>query len=367
MKFSCTQENLDKGINLVGRIIGTKTTLPILSNLLLTTDKGRLKISATDLEIGINTWIGAKIEGEGSITIPARLLQEFVSTNDDKKIEMVLDNTTLNLISEKYKASIKGINASEFPLIPEIKKELFVQVDSLTLQKAISQVVFACALDETRPVLTGVLFKFQGDQLKIVATDSYRLAEKKIKIENKTKKDIQIIIPQRAILELARVLADSRDKVNIYLEENQILFVFNETEFISRLVEGTFPDYEQIIPKKNQTKVCVSKMDFYNAIKMASFFARETANNIKLILDKGSLKTTATSPQIGNNLSKIAAETSGPALEVAFNARFILDVLNVIEEEKIIIETNNQTAPAIFKSEKDKDYLYIIMPLRIEE
>lgn len=367
MKLSCTQENLNKGINLIGKIIGLRATLPILNNLLLATDNGRLKISATDLEIGINAWVGAKVVEEGSITVPARLIQEFVNTNNDKTIDLVLDNTTLNLKSERYKANIKGINAAEFPLIPNIKKKVFVQIDSAVLQEAITQTVLACAMDETRPVLTGVLFKFQQDELKVVATDSYRLAEKKIKLEQKVDKDTQIIVPQRAILELNRILQTQEAKVDIYLDENQILFVTGDVEFVTRLIEGTFPDYEQIIPQKTPTEATIAKQDFSNAIKMASFFARESANNIKLAFEKSKLQIIATSPQVGDNVSRVDSQTTGPLVEIAFNAKFILDFLGAIVAEKVVVATNDKTSPAIFKSAGDKSYLYIIMPLRTEE
>jgi len=367
MKFSCTQANLNKGINLVGKIVSAHGTLPILNNILLTTDSGRVKISATDLEIGINTWIGAKVESEGSITIPARLIQEFINTNNDETVSLKLENTTLNLASKKYKANIKGIDASEFPVIPNIKKNVFAEISATDLGKALSQVAFASAIDETRPVLMGVLFKFEKNELKVVATDSYRLAEKTIKLEKPPVRDAQLIMPQRAILELNRVLSGQEGKVEMYLEENQILFVLGEIEFTSRLIEGSFPDYTQIIPQKNTTEAIISKDDFANSIKMASFFARESANNIKLKIGKEELQIVAASPQIGDNISSLNAKVTGPVMEISFNAKFILDFLNVINAEKVSISSSDKASPAVFRAAGDNDYVYIIMPLRIEE
>ncbi len=367
MIFSCTQENFNKAINKVSKIVSSRGSLPILSNILITTDNGQLKLSATNLEIGINTWIGAKIDKEGSISISAKLLQEFISINKDKKLDFIAKTNTLNIKSEKYNTNIKGLPADEFPLIPNIKKELFTKINSNILQEAILQTSFSCALDETRPILTGVLFKFENNKLKLAATDSYRLAEKTIQLPQKVKKDIQIIVPQRTVLELARILSESEGEVEIYVEENQIMFVFNNTEFISRLVEGSFPDYQQIIPQKFQTKAIINKEEFSNALKIGSIFARDMANNIKIKFLDNILEVTAVSPQIGDNLAKIKSQITGKNLEIAFNAKFILDFLNIQNTENIIIEAVDKTTAVVFKNPNDSDYLYIVMPLRIEE
>lgn len=367
MKISCIQEKLNKGLSLVNRIVSNRGSLPILSNVMLTSDKGRLKISATDLEIGINTWIGAKVEEEGSITVPARLISEFVNTNKDQTINMALNNNDLEIFSEKYKANIKGINASEFPLIPNIKKDIFASIDSQELNTALSEVYFAAAVDETRPVLTGILFKFIGGKLKIAATDSFRLAEKEIIFKDGSKQEKQIIIPQRAAIELIRIISNFSGKIDIYLEENQVLFTFGDTEFTTRLINGSYPDYEQIIPKKHQTEINITKNEFSDAIKMASYFARETANNIKIKTEESKLKISANSPQVGDNVSEINAQITGNACEIAINAKFALDFLNVIKDQNINIKINENNSPVLFSSQEKKGYLYIIMPLRVEE
>lgn len=368
MKLSCIKENLQESINIVGRIVSPRGTLPVLNNILLQTDLGRVKLSATDLEIGINTWVGAKIDKEGSITIPARLITDFINTNDDKKINLSLENTTLTLESEKHKAHIKGIEASEFPLIPEVKKGLSIEINAQDLKKSIAEISFAAAIDETRPVLTGILIKIKGKEMKMVATDSYRLAEKTINLGSSQEKNIDLIIPHRTMNELARIIPASEEKIELRIGENQILFNFTNTQLVSRLIEGNFPDYEQIIPRKSQTKAIINKNNFANAIKMASLFARESANNIRLKIDpKGKVEIIAVSQQVGDNISHIEAKATGETVEIAFNSKFILDVLAVIQDEEVILETSDKLSPGMIKPSKDKNYIYIIMPLRVEE
>jgi DNA polymerase-3 subunit beta len=368
MKLSCTQENLTKALGIVVRSVSPRTTLPVLNNILLKTEKGRLKISATDLEIGIHTWIGAKIDQEGAITCPARLLTEYVNTNTDKKINLEVKDSTLHLESDHFKASIKGIDASEFPLIPEVKKTEIIEISAPKLAQAINQVVFAAATDETRPVLAGVLIKVHKDKLKIVATDSYRLAEYTINTQNKISNEISLIVPQRAIMELGRVINEAEEKVLIYPGDNQVEFVMPNTVLVSRLIEGMFPDYEQIIPTSTKIKIKAEKNEFANAIKMASFFARESANNIKLnAKSPDKLKVSAISPQLGENVSDITAEVSGDSVEIAFNAKFILDVLQVLPTKQVALELSSNLSPGLLKGLNENNYIYVIMPLRIEE
>lgn len=366
MKLSCTQENLNQAISMISKIVSARTTLPVLSNILLKTDKGRLKLSATDLEIGISCWIGGKIEKEGAITVPARLITDFVSTNTDKKIDLVLDDSTLSLKSEHFFAHIKGIPASEFPLIPQIQKEPFIQLSVLPFKEAILQTVFATALDETRPVLAGVLLRFVDDKLKVVATDSYRLAEKQIELPSKVEKNTDLIVPAKTILELSHVLTESSENVTVRLAENQVQFDLPEVQIVSRLIEGSFPDYEQIIPQSSPVSATLSTFEFQNAIKMASFFARESANNVKLKVKKDSVEIVAVSPQTGDSVSTLPAKTQGEA-EIAFNAKFLSDVLPVLGSEQFELRLSGKLNPGVIRPQTGKNYLYIIMPLKMEE
>lgn len=369
MKLSCNQENLQKGINTVNKIIGNRASLPVLNNILISSDNGRLKLSSTDLEIAVKTWIGAKVDEEGSITVPARLLTEFITNNSDEKINFSTKDDILNIKSINHQANIKGINASEFPLIPEFKDAKKIEINSKKLYEGIIHTVFACAHDETRPVLTGLLIKIKQEQLKLVATDSYRLAEATTDIDKKHK-DINVIVPARAMSEISRIISqEEMGKVEISFSENQIMFSVENTQIISRLIEGSFPDYEQIIPKNHQTKVKLRADKFSQSIKMASFFARESANNIKIKLIGGkTIEILAVSPQVGDEVSKIQAESfEGKPAEIAFNAKFVLDVLATINEDQIIMEINSSINPVVIKPVKSKNLLYVIMPLRIEE
>lgn len=365
MKVICTQENLNRGLLIVSRFVGVRGTLPVLNNILISTDKGRLRLAATDLEIGINTWIGAKVEEEGAITIPSKLIVDFININNDKTITLEVKDKTLYLQSDKYKANIKGIGASEFPLIPEVKEGVEVNIPAIILREAVEQVVFAAAVDETRPVLTGVLLKFLDKELRTVTTDSYRLAERIIKLD-KDQKENAIIVPARTMQELARIITNKDEKILLRFSQNQILFLLGDTELISRLIEGNFPSYENIIPKNFKTEVEVNKKDLINAVKIASFFAYDSANNIKLKISSKNLEIKSSSPHLGDDLSVIDAIVDGEEVEIAFNAKFILDVLNVVREEKIILKFSGNLNPGVIASKGSKNYLYILMPIRIE-
>jgi len=369
MKLSCTQENLAKGLSIVSRSVGTRATLPVLNNILLQTDKGRLKLSATDLEIGIHTWIGAKVEIDGGITVPARLLQDYVNNNTDKTINLELNESTLKLESDRFKANINGIEASEFPLIPEVKKTVEIEVGVGELTSAVGKTIIATALDESRPVLAGVYFFKNEEAMKIVATDSYRLAEYSLKMGNPPAggKDFKFIVPQRTMAELGRILSNAGEKVVITPGENQVEFLMQDTILVSRLIEGAFPDYAQIIPKESKTTMEVATSEFNNAIKMASLFARESANNIKLKINgPDKIEVLATSSHIGDNISTVTGTVKGDPQEIAFNAKFILDCLAVINSEKITLDMLSNVSPGIIRG-KEQNYLYVIMPLRIDE
>jgi DNA polymerase III subunit beta len=368
MLVSCTQENLAKGLGIVGRLVGGRTTLPVLNNILIKTEKGGLNLVSTDLEVGINTWIGAKVDEEGAITVPAKLLVDFVSNNTDKKIDLSLKELSLKLSSEHFKANIKGIDASEFPLIPRVKKQAEIEIDGNVFRHAISKVLIAVALDESRPVLAGVYFNAKDNTLKMVATDSYRLSEQKITLSKKTENEISLIVPARPLGEILRIMNDSINKIIIFPGENQVEFVVGETTVVSRLIDGAFPDYEQIIPSKTTTQVTVSTQEFTSAIKMAQIFARDNANNIKLDLAApNKILIVSSSPNIGDNVSEISGEVTGEEIKIAFNAKFILDALGVLESEKIKLDLSGDMAAGQLIGEKDSNFLHLIMPLKVDE
>lgn len=367
MKVTLTQENLAKALTLVGRTVATRATLPVLSNVLLVAADGRLKLSATDLEIGVSTLVGGQVETEGSITVPARLLSDFVSNNRDPKIELSAKETTLHLKSEHFEANINGIEASEFPSIPQIKDQPTISIENKIFTEAIKQVIIAPATDDTRPILAGVLFSFKGDELKLVATDSYRLAEKKITLKKKAE-PAEVIVPSRSLNELLRILtSDNAEEVAVSISENQILFMVGETQIVSRIIEGSFPAYEQIIPKNQPTEAVVDVEEMVGIVKMAALFARESANNIKLTFSKNQLLAKSMSAQVGENTSTMSAEVTGAEIEIAFNAKYLLDFLGVVGEKNVRISVGDRLSPGMIHPAKATDYLYVIMPLRVEE
>lgn len=370
MKLSCLQEKLNKGLTLAGRIVGLKTTLPVLNNVLIEVKQGKLIITSTDLEIATQAIIGAKIIKGGKITIPARLLSDFVAANRDKKIKIFLKNNTLTVKSKHSLAHIKGIDASEFPLIPKIKEEPKISIPSSVLLSALNKVIIAAATDDTRPALSGVCFKKKSDELKLIATDGYRLAEKKIKDNTLSKiDDFIFIVPLKTCQEIIRIISILEpNPISIKFNENQIAFIMVGVEITSRLVEGEFPEYEQIIPKEYATRAGLRSQEFANTIKMVNLFAEGAANSVELNFDKkGKVLVEATSNQIGDNKSSLPGAVEGKDNKIAFNAKFIIDALNVLGgEEEVDFEMTGRLNPGLIRSKKDKDYLYVIMPLKTD-
>lgn len=366
MKLECTQGNLQKGLGLVGRSVGTRTTLPVLANVLLKTEKGRLRLSATDLEVGVSTFVGAKVDKEGAITLPSRLLTEFIATNPDEKVTIEVDGEEATLSSKHFKAKIKGIAATEFPTIPEIAPDFEAEVSVADFKTAINQTVFAASIDETRPVLAGVLLKVENDVFKLVATDSFRLAEKTLKLDKKVSKKTQVVVPARTMVELARLLEDGAGTVRLRVGENQVAFSSGDLYLVSRIIEGAFPDYEQIIPDEIPVHSMVERSELVNAMKMSTLFARDAANNIKVKVTSKQIQVLATSPQLGENVSNVDAQTKGDELEIAFNAKYLLDALLVMGGKQVDMGFVGKLNPCVLKNPADKTFLCIVMPLRIE-
>lgn len=373
MHIICKTENLAKGVNLVSKISTSRGSLPILSNILLKAQDGDIILSATDLELGIKTQILGKVEIGGSITIPARLLNEFVNSCNDEQLEITLEGESVKLASQKYTAHLNGLDASEFPLIPEIKGDAFVEIESDIFRNALAQVAFAASRDETRPILTGVCFIFKGKEIKLVATDSYRLVEKIISSNKEFSEELAVIIPVSTILEALRIITPEEPLIGMFLTDNQVMFVIGKTTIISRVIEGKFPDYEQIIPKKFSTTTSIDKSELINALKLTNLFARESANNVRLKLKKDILELIAIAPQVGDNIAKLKTKTEGDDMEIAFNTKYLLDALAQIHREKIVINTNRpssgseRTDPGMILGEGETDYRSIIMPLRMDE
>jgi DNA polymerase-3 subunit beta len=387
MKVSCLQENLAKGLSIVGRAVATRSTLPILSNIMLSAEEGRLKLSATNLEIGINHWIGAKVDEEGATTVPARLLTDFVNSLPPERIDMALTvrTQTLNLKCARFEANIKGIDAQEFPIIPTAGDEegeaglLTCSLGPATLRYMIDQVIFAAATDESRPILTGVLTRFEGDTLTLAAADGFRLSVRTAPLDPPVSEPTGLIIPARSLSELARIIQsydgeeETPVKVIITPHRNQILFHMPNVDLVSQLIEGNFPDYNQIIPKERATRTVVDTTDFLRAVKTANIFARDAANIVRLQVTPGSelipaqMILTASSAEVGDNVGQIDATTEGEPIEIAFNARYLIDVLSVMDTDRVVLETNIPSSPGVFKPVGVEGFLCVIMPMHISQ
>jgi DNA polymerase-3 subunit beta len=368
MKLICSQSDLERALNIVSKAITPNTTLPVLNNILLKAEGKRLYFSATNLEVAIQFFIPAEVKNEGSITIPAKLLNSYVSLLKDEKIELTLmDGESLQLKSPSSQTKIKGINASEFPVIPKVEKVNTIKVNTADLDLAIAQTVFSASTNTSRPALSGVLFDVNKDEMKVVATDSYRLAEKTIKLNGKTTLQMQCIVPARTVMELGKILNKAEDKeVEINISKNQAQFIIGDVQLMSRLIEGKFPPYEKIIPASTKTKMEVLSEDLANVVRRVSLFARENNNSIKLsATNDGKLVVSTDETSVGEEKAELSVKMNGENNKIALNAQYLLDVLNYIQSENAILEMDDKLSPAVIKSTKDKDYVYIIMPLKV--
>ncbi len=375
MKFSCLQENLAKGLAIVGRAVATRSTLPVLSNILMATDEGRLKLSATNLEVGISCWIGAKVEEDGATTVPARLLTDFVNSLPPERIdaELVTRTQTLNLKCSNYEANVKGIDAQEFPIIVALSEDTGISLEPATLREMINQVSFAAAVDESRPVLTGVLAEISGTNLTMAAADGFRLSVRKTELSEAALSSTSVIIPARALQELARVSAEEDEPIRMTIAPNrsQVYFRMTNIDLVSQLVEGNFPDYKQIIPKGYATHMVVDAAELLKAVKIASFFARDAANVIRMRITPGDqgmggrLTVMATSAELGDNVTEIDAAVDGEPIEIAFNAKYLAEVLSVINTPQVAIETSSPSSPGVIRPIDDESFVHVIMPMHI--
>lgn len=373
MKLSCLQENLSKGLSIVGRAVATRTTLPITNNVLLATEESRLKLAATNLEIAIVCWLGAMVEQEGAITLPARLLTEFVNSLPSDRIDLNLSHNTLELKCARFEARIGGINAEDFPPIPKIGDGVTCQIEPEALHLAISQVVFATASEDTRPVLTGVCVEFEEDTLTMAAADGFRLAVHKAPLLTPAAEKVEVIIPGRSLSELSRLLTDQREPVEIAInpQKSQALFRLKDVEIVSQLIQGAFPNYRQLIPQSYSTRAVVSTSDFLRATRTASIFARDGSGIVRLQITPaeeapGRISISARSEQIGDSEGKIDAQVEGEATKIAFNGKYLMEMLNVLHEGEIALETTTSSSPGVIRPIGSDNYVHIVMPMFVQ-
>lgn len=371
MKVSLFQENFNKGLTIVSRSVASKATLPILANVLLATEEGELKLSATNLETGVNLRLASKIEEEGSITVPAKVLSELISSLPAGKVELAVKEGSLFVTSGAFKASFVGTSANEFPQIPSFEAEPILAFSKDSLIKALSQVVFAAAQDDGRPVLTGVLIRKQDDgSVKLVATDGYRLS---VKVLETTQNNLEgdLLLPAKTFLEVSRLAQEKNGEVkdlqvSLTPEKSQVVFQLKDIEFSSRMLEGEFPSFERIIPQGFTTKAEFDKEEFMRAVKIAAIFAREQSNIVKFRVGDGKMVVMSETPQVGSNEGEIEAKTEGDKLEIAFNCRFLLDFLSAVKIEEIVFEASGSLAPGVFKLKGETSFFHIIMPVRLQ-
>ncbi|MFC1916318.1 DNA polymerase III subunit beta [Chloroflexota bacterium] len=376
MKLSCLQENLNRGLNVVGRAVATRTTLPITNNILLATDQSRLKLTATNLEMAITCWIGAKIEDEGAITVPARLLTEFISSLPNDKIDISLSprTKTLELKCARFEARISGVDAKDFPPIPKIEEGLTTKAEIETLEQGINQVVFAAATEESRPVLTGVDAQFNGDLLTLAAADGFRLAVYKLPLAAPVSEPTEVIIPARTLAELNRLMADQEEAVEITVNPNksQALFRLKNVELVSQLVQGTFPNYAQLIPQSYNTRMVVSVAEFVRATKTASIFARDGSGIVRLVITPGAelapgkLTVSARSEEIGDDVGEIDATVEGEEAKIAFNGKYLTEALSALHEAQVALETTNPSSPGVIRPVGVDNYIHVVMPMFVQ-
>ncbi len=374
MIVTCLRENLKEALDNALRIVKYNSTLPILNNFLINTEKGRLKISSTDLEIGFTSWVSSKILKEGSITVPAQLLSQFVNNLPNKNIDLEVKDQKLYLNCDNIKASFNGLSSEDFPIIPKIKNNSVLTINSKILKDALNSVVNSAASSDARPEISSVYIRIEPDQIKFIATDSFRLAHKTIfcnseEMKGKIKMDFSqsqnIIIPLRTASEILRILGDRNSDVNIIIDQNQVLFDLDDIHLISRLVEGNYPDYEAIIPKTAETRCVTSKNNLEEAVKLAGCFSSKLNDVIfKTNSGKSAIDVFSNHTEYGSHHAKIESEVKGKDVDIVFNWKYVLDGIKNIEGEDIVLEFNGDQKPAVIKPAKMSDFFYILMPIK---
>ncbi len=373
MRLISLQENLKRGLNIVGHVTAKNINLPILNNVLIKTENGNIELISTNLEIGIVYQLRGKIEQEGQFTVDSKLISEYVSLlSGGEKVKLEEKDGELKVECGSYKTKIKGESSKEFPLIPSIPKDNYYSCQADDFKKALESVVFAVSTSENRVELTGVLFSFNKNSLHLAATDSYRLAEREISISGSDiNEEHKVIVPARTTQELLRVLNNfygsgqsEEQELKIYLAENQILFTVDSVDLISRLINGHYPDYKQIIPVKSQTDVLVERQELSRAVKAAALFSKTGINDVALRFVKNKIIVSAFSGASGESQIEVLADIKGDDNEITINYRYLIDGLNNIADERVKINILNSTTPCLLKPEKDDKYLYIVMPIR---
>jgi DNA polymerase-3 subunit beta len=363
------QENLARGLSVVSRAVSNRSTLPVLANVLLKTEDAGLKLTATNLEIGITYWVPGKIETDGATTVPAKLLTDLVnSLPAGDRVDLDLGTgDLLHIRCGRFESHIKGIDADEFPAIGAAGERPTTRIAQNVLRRALAETAFAAASDEARPILTGVLAKFEGDELTLAAADNYRIAVKTIPILDAVP-DTSVVIPARALNELARILADVDEPVDVVLAggRNQILFHLDGIDLVSRLIDGQFPNYQQVVPQSHTTRAILDREELLRAVRPAALIAHESANIVKLQVgaDSDAGITVSANAEVGDHVGQVEAAVEGDGTTIAFNARYLADVLTNVGADQFALELNGPLSPGVFKPVGDDQYIHVVMPVR---
>ncbi|NQW15957.1 MAG: DNA polymerase III subunit beta [Chloroflexi bacterium] len=377
MWITCLQDNFSRALTVVGRAVPARATLPVTQNVLLETDQSRLKLTATNLEVAISTWIGAQVETEGAITVPARLLSEFVGSLPNEKIEIDLVDAPKGIklrCGESFKSNFNGTDAEEFPPIPTVDSGATAKISAAKLRGAIERVALAAARDDSRPVLTGIKVEISGENLTLAAADGFRLGVDTAPLSEPVDGELGFIVPAKTMQEIQRLLSDQDEDVEITVAESgtQVLFRLSNIEVVSQLVQGSFPDYEKLIPATSGTVATVDQKAFMQATRAASIFARDGSGIIKLFIEPGEgdgpgkIRIESRAEEVGGNDSSIEAMIEGDEGRVAFDSRFLLDVLGVMPDGKVMLSTSTPSSPGVIRSEKIENYTHVVMPMFVQ-
>jgi len=376
MKISCLQENLTKGLAVVGRAVGTRSTLPQASHVLLASDEGRLKLVATNLEIAITCWIGAQVEEEGAVTVPARLLTDFVSSLPNERIDMSLParGRQLNLNCARNEASVSGMDAADFPPVPPVDDGFRLKLDAKALRTAIEHVEFAAAADDTRPVLTGIHTLLEDSELTLAAADGFRLAVYKLALSEEVSEKVEVIIPARAMRELMRLLAEEEEPLELAFNaaRSQVLFRLKSVEMVATLVQGTFPNYSQLIPASYASRALIDMRQFLQETRIAAIFARDGSGIVRIQLQPGEdvapgkLIISARAEEIGEHRGEMDVKIEGEGSKIAFNSKYLQDVLQVLDCSQVALETSTPSSPGVLRPVGVENYVHVVMPMFVQ-
>lgn len=369
MKLQILQENLKSGLFVVGHIAGKNPNLPILNNVMIDANEGNIRLVSTNLEIGVSCLLRGKVDQAGTFTVDAKIFNDFISVLPNKKIDVNLDGEKLHIETDGYQTKINGQNSEEYPLIPTVERSLGFRVDLQKFKEALAQVIFAVSNSNTRLELTGILLNFIQNKIVMVSTDSYRLAEKSLEVKRIGEGDVSVIIPAKTMQEVLRIIGGSKSSISeieVYINENQILFTYDSIEIVSRLIEGQYPDYKQIIPNASKTEAKVVVSDLSRAIKAASLFTKSGVNdiNLDLPLGKNKLIISSASGQTGENITELEAQVGGEDNGVVVNYRYLMDGLNSANNDIVEIKVVDGNTPLIIRPQGIDDYLYLIMPIK---